>query len=312
MIHAEGLCKQFDDILAVDDVSLNVSPGRILVLLGPNGAGKTTTVRLLTSILAPTRGSASVAGYDVVKDAEKVRAMVGVLTENHGLYGRMNAQEYLEFFGKLYGMKRDEYLQQIDTLLSMFGLSEFRRKRLGEYSKGMRQKLALTRAMLHRPMVLLLDEPTSAMDPESARIVRDSIRQLRSNERTILLCTHNLLEAEDLADEIAIISQGRIIFSGTGTTMKKQLLGQVEYEASFTQPIDGWRPVLPKGVELTGSGEKSLRFRVSDPQESNPLLIQQILERKLKLMIFQEVPRSLEEAYLQALAQNRQEAANVG
>ncbi len=174
MITAEGLTKSFDDFLAVDRVSLEVLPGQVLVLLGQNGAGKTTTVRMLTSILRPSAGRASVAGFDVVKQADKVRASVGVLTEHHGLYGRMNAEEYLQFYGSLYGLDLKTVSRRMDELLGRFGLAPARKKRLGEYSKGMRQKLALVRAIIHDPPVLLLDEPTSAMDPESARMVRDS------------------------------------------------------------------------------------------------------------------------------------------
>lgn len=167
MIITEELTRWFDDFRAVDRVTLNVQPGNVLVLLGQNGAGKTTTVRMLTSMLRPTSGRATVAGFDVVTQADQVRMAVGVLTEHHGLYGRMNAEEYLEFFASLYGLKRDQIRARISSLLENFGLGDVRRKRLGEYSKGMRQKLALVRSMLHDPAVLLLDEPTSAMDPES-------------------------------------------------------------------------------------------------------------------------------------------------
>ncbi len=207
MIEAENLTKKFEDFTAVDQIQLNVPSGQVLALLGPNGAGKTTTVRMLTSILRPTAGWARVAGYDVVKQADKVRASVGVLTENHGLYVRMNAEEYLLFFAQLYGFEPKQAKLRFGQMLEKFGLGEARRKRLGEYSKGMRQKLALVRALLHDPPVLLLDEPTSAMDPESARTVRDEIQGLRTSERTIILCTHNLTEAEELADQIAITPQ---------------------------------------------------------------------------------------------------------
>ena len=197
MISAQDLSKQFDDFWAVDGVNLNVPPGKVLVLLGPNGAGKTTTVRMLTSILKPTRGHASVNGFDVVKEAHLVRKSVGVLTEHHGLYGRMTSVEYLDFFGQLYHLEPALLRKRINRLLDDYGLGDARKKRLGEYSKGMRQKLALTRALLHDPPVLLLDEPTSAMDPESARMVRNAILKLRSTERSIILCTHNLVEAEE-------------------------------------------------------------------------------------------------------------------
>lgn len=301
MIVAEELTKRFDNFLAVDRVSLNVQPGQVLVLLGQNGAGKTTTVRMLTSILQPSGGRAWVAGYDVVHQAECVRASVGVLTEHHGLYGRMNAEEYLEFFANLYGLRMAVIRPRIHELLDRFGLGAVTKKRLGEYSKGMRQKLALVRAILHDPPVLLLDEPTSAMDPESSRLVRDSIKGLRSAGRTILLCTHNLFEAEELADKVAIIRVGRIIMNNTLENVKQELLGPVEYEAQLACAPDGWAPALPHGVELRQRGENWLRFRVADPLSQNPLLIRRLLDDHLPVVAFQEVPRSLEKAFLHAI-----------
>ncbi len=237
MIEADGLTKQFDDFLAVDGVSLNVQAGEVLALLGPNGAGKTTTVRMLTSVLRPTRGRARVAGYDVVQHPARVRAAVGVLTEQHGLYGRMNAQDYLEFFGQIYRIEKTVLRQKVNQYLTTFGLDEARFRQIGEYSKGMRQKLALARAMLHEPPVLLLDEPTSAMDPESARLVRDSLASLRSAKRAIVLCTHNLLEAEELADQIAIIRRGKIVARGSPGELKERLLGLPEYEVRLAFPL---------------------------------------------------------------------------
>jgi ABC-type multidrug transport system ATPase subunit len=170
MIFAEDLTKVFDQFIAVDGINLDVGAGRVLVLLGPNGAGKTTTVRMLTSILKPSRGRAIVAGYDVVKEPQKVRESVGVLTEHHGLYNRMNAEEYLDFYARLYDMDAPVRKSRIDFLLQEFGLIAEKKRKLGEFSKGMRQKLALVRALMNEPPVLLLDEPTSAMDPESARM----------------------------------------------------------------------------------------------------------------------------------------------
>lgn len=301
MIVAEGLTKYFDQFLAVDQVDLNVQPGEVLTLLGQNGAGKTTTVRMLTSILEPSAGKAWVNGYDVVRQADQVRASVGVLTEHHGLYGRMNAQEYLEFFGRLYGLSIPVVRPRIVDLLDRFGLGDVKKKRLGEYSKGMRQKLALVRAILHSPPVLLLDEPTSAMDPESARLVRNSIQELRGTGRVILLCTHNLAEAEELADKVAIIRLGRIIMNDTLANVKQQLLGPVEYEACLAGSIDGWSGDLPEGVELRLRAENRLRFRVTDPQITNPHLLRCLLDARLQVVSFAEVPRSLEKAFLNAI-----------
>ncbi|KPL78231.1 hypothetical protein ADN00_07065 [Ornatilinea apprima] len=301
MIFAENLTKQFDQFVAVDGVNLDVPQGNVLVLLGPNGAGKTTTVRMLTSILRPTRGMARVAGYDVVKEARQVRSVVGVLTEQHGLYGRMNADEYLDFFGQLYGLERNHSGRRSLELLERFGLAEDRKKRLSSYSKGMRQKLSLARALLHQPPVLLLDEPTSAMDPESARMVRDAISSLRSADRTIVLCTHNLAEAEELADQVAIIRKGRIIRWGELNELKQQLLGPTQFEAMLSRHVDGWQGSLPEGVSLTLREGYRLRFQIRDPQNTNPALLRSLLADQLDVISFQEVPHSLESAYIEAV-----------
>jgi ABC-2 type transport system ATP-binding protein len=302
MIVVENLSKKFDDFVAVNSINLNIPAGQVLALLGPNGAGKTTTVRMLTSILRPSEGRASVAGYDVVKQARQVRAAVGVLTEHHGLYNRMNAFEYLDFYRQLYGVERETANKRINDLMERFGLASAGKKRLGEYSKGMRQKLALVRALLHNPPVLLLDEPTSAMDPESARIVRDAIMSLRNQDVTIILCTHNLTEAEELADRVAIIRQGRIIFNGTIEGLKSNLLGPNEYEVRFANQLDGWLPdPLPEGVTLLNNGTNNIRFRIDSPQSANPYLLRQMLDHHLEVVSFQEIPHSLEMAYLEAV-----------
>jgi ABC-2 type transport system ATP-binding protein len=311
VIYAEDLTKMYDDFLAVDGISLNVKAGEVLILLGPNGAGKTTSVRMLTSILTPTRGRAIIAGYDVVRQADKVRACVGVLTEHHGLYGRMNADEYLNFFGQLYGLDKTVIQKRSSYLLEEFGLAFARKKRLGEYSKGMRQKLALVRAMLHDPPVLLLDEPTSAMDPESARLVRDSILSLRSSERTILLCTHNLVEAEELADIVAIIRKGKIVEQDNIENLKRKLLGPPLFEAKLANKLDGKTFDFPDGVQFVAGGEDWLRFQVNRPEIHNPILLKTILDQQLQVISFQEVPRSLEQAYLEAVTMAAKEDSNV-
>jgi ABC-2 type transport system ATP-binding protein len=311
MIITEDLTKHFGQFVAVDGVHLEVGAGQVLALLGPNGAGKTTTVRMLTSILRPTRGKAQVAGYDVVQQPEKVRSVVGVLTEHHGLYNRMNALEYLDFYGQLYGLDRSLARRHSTELLAQFGLSLVHKKRLGEYSKGMRQKLALVRALLHNPPVLLLDEPTSAMDPESARVVRDAIGSLRSSERCIVLCTHNLSEAEELADQVAIIRHGRIFLQGTPEVLKQQLLGPVEFEARLSGDANGCKIDMPEGVRLTDSGPNWLRFRIENPETSNPELLRRLIEGELPVLSFHQVPRTLEQAYLAGVGRIEAEQVDV-
>ena len=302
MIIVENLRKNFEDFTAVDGISFSVKAGEVLALLGPNGAGKTTTVRMLTSILRPSEGRASVAGHDVVANPEAVRASVGVLTENHGLYARMPAVEYLHFFGELYGMPIALRAERIDFLLTHFGLADARQRRIGEYSKGMRQKLALARALLHNPPVLLLDEPTSAMDPESARLVRDAIQELRSAERAIIICTHNLAEAEELADQIAIIRRGKIIARGTPLDLKQQLLGVGEFEIRLAATLNGNLVNIPPGMQISAQGAKWLRFRTRQPEQDNPKILKALLAQNLPVIGLQEVPRSLEQVYLQAVS----------
>jgi ABC-2 type transport system ATP-binding protein len=302
MIETFELSKQFNDFWAVQDVTLTVRPGQILAILGQNGAGKTTTVRMLTALLFPTRGWARVNGYDVAAQGEKVRASVGVLTEQHGLYTRMSAVEYLDFFGDIYGLHDGTRVRTRDNLLEYFGLTEAAHRRVGEYSKGMKQKLALARALMHDPPVLLLDEPTSAMDPESARLVRDQIASLKSSQRTIIICTHNLAEAEALADGVAIIYRGRILTSGTLEELKDSTLGLPEYDVRFARDWDGSFG-LPAGVSLSSRRADGLRVRVGDPYAANPLLLRELIERSAPVLSVQEAPRSLEHVYLKVMAE---------
>jgi ABC-2 type transport system ATP-binding protein len=301
MIEAHELVKQFADFTAVRGLSLRVQPGEVLALLGPNGAGKTTTVRMLHAILKPTSGWARVVGYDVAREAEGVRRSVGVLTEHHGLYFRMKAEEYLAFFGELYRLSPQVCRDRAAFWLERFGMTEAVNKRLGEYSKGMRQKLALIRALLHDPPVLLLDEPTSAMDPQSARLVRDSIMQLRSDQRAVILCTHNLTEAEQLADQIAIIRRGAIIARGSPAQLKRDLLGPALLELRTATPLNGVARHLSDLVDVVESGDDWLRYRTSDPSAANPNVLQRLAENGIPVVTLSEVPRSLEDVYLQVV-----------
>jgi ABC-2 type transport system ATP-binding protein len=307
MIETEDLSKAFGSFQAVDGISIRVEPGQVLALLGPNGSGKTTTVRLLSSVLQPTRGWARVAGYDVVQEASQVRASVGVLNEHHGFYWRMRSMEYLEFFGQLYGLDLARSRKRASKLMEDFGLAEFQHLRLGHFSRGMQQKLALARALLHDPPVLLLDEPTSALDPESAFIVRDTIQQLRSSERAIVICTHNLAEAEKLADKIAIIRRGRIVAQGSPEALKRKWLGPPEYEVQLAHACQTARVSLPGSLEITARGDDWLRFRPDTFTLDNPRVLKSLLEQGLPVTSIIEVPRSLEQIYLEVI--NLQPAA---
>ena len=298
LIETEDLSKSFDGFQAVDGVTLSIQPGELLALLGPNGAGKTTTIRMLASILRPSRGWARVAGYDVVTHPQAVRRAIGMLTEHHGLYTRMRADEYLAFFGQAYGMRGEHIRVRIASLLDQLELQDSDHRRLGEFSKGMRQKLALARTMLHDPSILLLDEPTSAMDPASARLVRESISKLRSSSRVIVVCTHNLNEAEILADRIAIIKSGKIVALGTQEELKNQFLGNPVMRITLAEPLNGRKPNLPGAVGSVVYGNNWIQYEVSKPKETNPTILQKLTHEGYGVVTISEVGRSLEDVYL--------------
>jgi ABC-2 type transport system ATP-binding protein len=301
LIEAKGLTKEFDTLTAVRNVDLRVAEGEILALLGPNGAGKTTTIRMLASILRPTGGSAMVAGFSVVDEPQRVRARVGLLTEHHGLYTRMRAPRYLRFFGEAYGIEPAPLELRLNGLLDQFGLSEAVDLQLGQYSRGMRQKLALARALLHDPPVLMLDEPTSAMDPSSARMVRQRIHGLRSSNRAIIVCTHNLAEAEELADRIAIIRRGRIIAQGSPRQLKQRLLGDPIMEVSLANELDGAESELPDDILAVATGDSWIRYRVADPDRTNPMVLRALEAAGLDVVTLSEVGRTLEDVYLEVV-----------
>lgn len=308
MIETRGLGKLFGDFAAVTDVDLNIGRGELIALLGPNGAGKTTTVRMLSALLRPTSGAAWVAGYNVVEQPMKVRRKMGLLTEHPGVYLRMPGIEYLLFFGQLHGLESSAIRARAIDLLTRFDMAEAAERRVGEYSKGMRQKLAIIRAMLHNPSVLMFDEPTSAMDPQSARTVRDAIRQLRDDRRTILLCTHNLAEAETLADRIAIIRRGRIIAEGSPADLKRQLLGDPLMEVRLTHPLDGIESDLGAIISLDARGDRWFQYRAAEPQTTNPRVLQRLSALGIGVVTLSQVPQSLEEVYLHVV-NNRSEVA---
>jgi len=301
MIELMDLTKRFDEFTAVDRVTLSVAPGEILALLGPNGAGKTTTVRMLGGILRPTAGRAVIVGYDVVENPREVRGQIGLLTEQPGLYLRMRGREYLAFFGNLMGLNPRQSERRARELLEGFGMPEAWERRMGTYSKGMRQKMALVRAMLHDPAVLLLDEPTSAMDPHSAKLVRDAVSGLRHHRRSIVICTHNLAEAEALADRIAVIRRGRIIALGTTDELKQSLLGPPLMELRLAQPVDGVVDMISDIVQVETQGEDWVRYVAIRPRQVNPRLLHALAAHQVEVVTLSQVPRSLEEVYLRVV-----------
>ena len=211
----KGLTKRFEKNLVVDNVSLDIPAGVVYGLLGPNGAGKTTIVRLLSTILKPTAGTATVNGFDVTTQKQEVKSSIGVLPEETGLYDRLTAVETLKFYGGVQGLEGEELRNRIDKLLQILNLYDRRKDRVGKFSRGMRQKLALARALIHDPPVLLLDEPTLGVDVMSTRAIRDYVSEVAKQGKTVLLTTNNMYEAQLLCSSLTIISKGVVRASGT-------------------------------------------------------------------------------------------------
>jgi ABC-2 type transport system ATP-binding protein len=223
IIVLQDLTKSFGSVLAVNRLSLSIQAGEIFGLLGPNGAGKTTTIRMLSALIAPTSGAAWVAGYQIEQQDNLIRRNVGILTESPGLYDQLSAERNLAFYGEMYEVA--DIPAQVENYLRMLGLWERRHEPVGTFSKGMRQKLAIARALLHEPKVLFLDEPTAGLDPEAARMMREFIASLKRKGRTILLCTHNLDEADRLCDRIAVF-KSHLLALDTPTALRRQLFGR--------------------------------------------------------------------------------------
>lgn len=295
-LEMRNLSRRFGKVLAVDRLSLTIARGEVFGFLGPNGAGKTTTVRMLACLIAPSGGEAWVNGHKVGVDDMKIRREVGILTETPGLYERLSARLNLEIYARLYGVK--DVAGQVERYLRLLELWERRDEPAGTFSKGMRQKLALARALLHEPPILFLDEPTAALDPAAAKTVRDFIETLKGEGRTIFLCTHNLAEAERLCDRIAVFRQ-RLIAVDTPDALRRQLFGRQvavrlrTMSPAFAQVVRELDFV--QGLEVH-NGE--MQIRLTDPDAQNPLIVRRLVEAGAEVQYVAEVKHSLEDVYL--------------
>jgi ABC-2 type transport system ATP-binding protein len=299
MIKTENLSKAFNGNVAVDRLSLEIPQGEVFGFLGPNGAGKTTTVRMLTCLIAPTSGRASVLGYKVGDNDIEIRRNAGILTETPGLYDRLSAWKNLTIYARLYEVK--DVSGQVEKYLRMLGLWERRHDTAGTFSKGMKQKLAIARALLHEPRVLFLDEPTSGLDPEAAKLVRDFIAELRGEGRTIFICTHNLDEADRLCDRIAVF-KSRLRVLDSPSNLRRQMYGrQIVFHLAhpadaFLSPVAGL-PFLQQSEAV----DNQLLFALDDPERYNPELIRLLVNAGAEIQFVSEVRRTLEDVYLQLI-----------
>ena len=305
MIRTEGLTKRFggqkrgDQVTAVQNLALDVREGEVFGFLGPNGAGKTTTVRMLTALIAPTAGRAWVNGYEVGPENMAVRRSVGLLTETPGLYERMSAERNLSLYARLYEV--GDAAGQVEKYLRLLELWDRRSEPVGGFSKGMKQKLAIARALVHEPRTLFLDEPTAGLDPEAAKIVRDFIVQLKATGRTIFLCTHNLDEADRLCDRVAVFKTHliqvdtpanlRLALSPAGRTVVFHLLNPNEGLAEAARRL----PFVHEARLLDGK----LAVTLADPERDNPALVWRLVEAGAEVQFVGELRHSLEEVYLE-------------
>src|SRR5579859_5938454 len=277
-IETNQLTRTFGNLVAVDDLTLAISEGTVFGFLGPNGAGKTTTVRLLSALIAPTRGSATVAGYRLGEQNEAIRRTIGILTETPGLYDRLSAWQNLLFFAEMYDLPAERASSQVERYLRLLDLWERRHDKVGGFSKGMRQKLAIARALLHEPRVIFLDEPTAGLDPEAARTVRDFIKELRSEGRTIFLTTHNLPEADELCDLIGVF-RTQLLRVGTPAQLRTSLFGrgtQVRVVGDAAHWIETARAL--SFVRDASASESILSVSLEHPDDQNPALVRSLVE----------------------------------
>ena len=300
MIHAEGLTKRFGDLTAVDHVSLDIEEGEVFGFLGPNGAGKTTTIRMLASLVSKTSGTAEVAGCELGKEADelKLRTRIGFLPENVGLYESTSAYENLEYFGRLHRVDDLTLRKNIERLLRMMNLWEKKDLPLGTFSKGMKQKVALARTLVHDPILLFLDEPTANLDPEAAKMVRDVILELKKEQRTIFLNTHHLDEAQRVCDRVGIL-RTRLITTGSLDALRFGLSGKktvVRLQGASEELANAVRARLaPRKVVLAGD---ELTIDVVDPDRDNPEIASAVMAAGGRILEITQLSPSLEDVYL--------------
>jgi len=294
MIEASNLWKTFGDFTAVQEISFDVKEGEIFGIAGPNGAGKSTIVKMLCTILEPTRGTASINGFDILKDSKKIREIIGYLPEEPRVYDYMNGVEYLELFADMYGTKND-----VHKLLEFVGLKEHELRKVGDYSKGMKQRLSIARALVHEPEILILDEPTMGLDPSSARELREKILDMKKKKKTIVLCTHYMDEADFLCDKLVILEKGKIAAYDRVDVLKEKHAKTRKIRISVIEEI----PI--EQLETIFQGERrgrKIEIPVDGNVESRTVeIIEKALHNNLHILSLETVYPSLEEVFVEVI-----------
>ncbi|HVR88852.1 MAG TPA: ABC transporter ATP-binding protein [Candidatus Limnocylindria bacterium] len=302
VLRTEGLTKRFEHTTAVEDLDLEVREGEVFGFLGPNGAGKTTTLRLLCALIAPTSGRAEVAGYRLGHDNERIRASVGILTEAPGLYERQSARDNLLFFAALFGLSPAIARAQTERYLRLMGLWDRRTEPVATFSRGMKQKMAIARAAIHEPRIIFLDEPTTGLDPDAARTVREFIAQIRGEGRTVFLCTHNLDDADRLCDRIAFFRR-TVIRIDTPAQLRAELYGHETEFRLLPSPraadLECVRSI--RGVREAHLENGSIVVSSGDPLVANPAIVQALVGGGAQIAYVTERRASLEDVYLKVV-----------
>ena len=299
MIDTENLTKRFGNMTAVDSVTLHVDEGEVFGFLGPNGAGKTTTVRMMACLVGKSSGSARIRDYEIANKADqpKIRRMVGLLTENVGLYEELSAYDNLDFYGRFYKLEEQKRKERIEYLLKLLELWGKKDLAAGTFSKGMKQKLAIARALIHDPEVLFLDEPTANLDPEASKTVRDFILELKKEKRTIFLNTHLLDEAERICDRVAILKT-KLITIGSPQELRHSLSGR-RVKVQLQHVDDSVVSSVKKmGYQIGEVTANSIVINLKDPEDENPAILRAIQSAGGNVVFVTEVSASLEDVYL--------------
>lgn len=300
VIEVVNLTKYYGQLLAVDHVNFGVRKGEIFGFLGPNGAGKTTTVRMLTTLLTPTEGTALIKGHDILKNPYGAREQIGVVPETSNIYVELSAWDNLIFSGELYGVSRRHREQRAQELLQLLGLWEKRRTKTGEFSKGMKRRLTIAMALVHNPEVIFLDEPTTGLDVQSSILIRNLIRKLNGDGATIFLTTHQMDEADQICERVAIIDHGRIACIDAPENLRQAIQSVQSVLVSFTQPSDELRRELAslEGVlEVRKDGDK-FRLFTQDPGALIPQIVDLARGHNTGLVSLNTAGPSLEDVFI--------------
>ena len=299
MIRTEGLTKKFGDFTAVDGLTFQVNRGEVFGLLGPNGAGKTTTIRMLCCLIAKTGGTARISDYDISdpRDAMNIRKMIGIVHDNVGLYESLSPYENLEFFGRMYEFPEVNLKENIDKYLKALDLWDYKDKPVGSFSKGMKQKVAIARSLVHEPDLLFMDEPTANLDPEASKVIRDILLDLKKENRTIFLNTHNLDEAQRICDRIGILKT-KMMAVDTPANLEKAMASKKTIfvlEAVNEKVLNAVKASNPENIEVQGN---SIILELKDPDNETPAIMNSIIAAGGKIKSFNESGASLEDVYL--------------